>query len=194
MPSFSFSSLISYIFGFIWRVIGSITFWISTRSNKMSARNQHIYPRMSLSPPFSADVPDQQKVPGETLPRRNILCKDGLKAVPCPEVTTLFENLQYSVKRFGDKNAVGSRPLINVHKEQKKVKAIVDGEEKTVEKEWQYFELGGYSFLTFNQYNKLVLELGSGLRKLGLVKGSKVQLYGATRYGSQSKHTKWSME
>lgn len=155
----------------------------------MTARRQYIQPRMSLSPPFSVDVPGQQKVSGETIPRRNVNFKDGLLATPCPEVTTLYENLLYSVKRYGKKDALGSRPLIKIHKDKKKVQAIVDGEETTIEKEWQFFELGEYSFLTYNEYHKLVLELGSGLRKLGLAKGSKVQLFGATRYVSQSTET-----
>lgn len=61
------------------------------------------------------------------------------------------------------------------------MKKLVDGVEQEVEKKWTYFELTGYEYLSFVEFEKLVLQLGSGLRKLGLEKGNRVHLYATTR-------------
>ncbi len=39
-----------------------------------------------------------------------------------------------SVEKFGNAKAVGSRKLVRTHQETKKVKKIVDGEEREVDK------------------------------------------------------------
>jgi long-chain acyl-CoA synthetase len=50
-----------------------------------------------------------------------------------------------------------------------------------VDKQWTYFELSGYSYLTFKEYETLVLQMGAGLRKLGLVKDDRIHLFASTR-------------
>jgi long-chain acyl-CoA synthetase len=57
----------------------------------------------------------------------------------------------------------------------------VDGQETEVDKKWTYFEMSGYVYMSFIEYEKLALTCGSGLRSLGLVKDDKLHLYGATR-------------
>ena len=59
---------------------------------------------------------------------------------------------------------------------------MVEGKETEVEKEWSYFELSPYSFLSFLEFQQLVGTLGAGLKKMGLETGHKVHLYGATRF------------
>jgi len=137
-------------------------------------------PKMEKKGPFSMEVPGVEKVKGETLPRRNIKCKDGLMAQPDPSVKTVYDIIQYAVNKFGDAKCIGTRTLINTYKEKKMVKKIVDGKETEVEKEWSYFELSPYKYMSFIEFQKHVCTLGAGLKKIGLGKGDKLHLYGAT--------------
>jgi long-chain acyl-CoA synthetase len=147
----------------------------------MSKRDQHIQPRMVKKGPFTVEASGYEPVAGETIPRRHPAAKDGLILRPSEDVTTTYENFRRSARVFGNSRAVGTRKLIKLHTENKKVKKIVDGVETEVDKQWTYFEKSGYTYKSFLEYEKLCLELGCGLRKLGLEKDSRIHLYGATR-------------
>ncbi|EEU42375.1 uncharacterized protein NECHADRAFT_68906 [Fusarium vanettenii 77-13-4] len=137
--------------------------------------------RQVHKPPFTIESPGYEKVPGETIPRRSPKAKDGLIARPAEGVNTVFDIVQRSARVYPDRGGIGSRKLIELHEEVKTVKQKkVDGQTKEVEKKWQYFELSGYSFITFKEYETLVLQLGSGLRKLGLSPAQKLHFFGAT--------------
>lgn len=146
----------------------------------MSKRDINIQPRMVKKGPFSVEAPGYERVPGETIPRRHPAAKNGLILRPSEDVTTTFDNVRRSARLFGNSKAVGSRKLIKTHVENKKVKKVVDGTEQEVDKQWTYFEMSGYTYMTFLEYEKLCLQLGCGLRKLGLAKDGKIHLYGAT--------------
>ena len=149
----------------------------------MDYRNKQTFlPRMEKRPPFSFEVPNVEKLEGETLPRRNIRCKDGLITQPDPSVKTAYDIVTYSANKFGNAKCVGAREVISIHKEKKKVKKMVKGKETEVEKEWSYFELGPYKYLSFVEFQQLAGTLGAGLKKVGLETGDKVHLYGATRF------------
>lgn len=109
------------------------------------------------------------------------MAKDKLVTVPADEVTTVYENLKRSAAKFGNAKAMGWRKVIKTHTETKKVKKMVDGKEQEVDKNWIYYELSGYNYITFVEYEKLALSAGSGLRDLGLQKDDKIHLFGATR-------------
>jgi long-chain acyl-CoA synthetase len=47
-------------------------------------------------------------------------------------------------------------------------------------KEWEYFELGHYQYLTFVEFQDHISHLGAGLLQLGLCPNDKLHLYGAT--------------
>ena len=142
----------------------------------------YVYPKMTKKPPFSIEVSGYTKKDGETIPRRNPCAKDKLVTVPSDEVTTLYENLKRSAAKFGNAKAMGWRKLIKTHTETKKVKKMVDGKEQEVDKNWTYFELSGYNYITFVEYEAMALAAGAGFRNLGLQKDDKIHLYGATRY------------
>ncbi|PFH59779.1 hypothetical protein XA68_11887 [Ophiocordyceps unilateralis] len=131
-------------------------------------------------PPFTIDAPGYEKVPGETIPRRHPRAKDGLINYPADDVRTVFDIVQRSSRLYPNHHAVGSRKLIKLHRETKKISKNVDGQMKEVEKEWQLFELTNYAFLTFQEYEKLVIQLGAGLRKLGLTPDHKLHLFATT--------------
>ncbi|KAM5346790.1 hypothetical protein ACJ41O_009795 [Fusarium nematophilum] len=134
-------------------------------------------------PPFTVEAPGYTKVPGETIPRRHPKAKDGLISFPAPDARTVFEFVQRSARLYPNHTAVGSRKLIKMHKETKKIKKNVDGEVQEVEKEWSFFELTGFEYLTHKQYLERVLQIGSGLRKLGLTSEDKLHIFGTTSVG-----------
>jgi long-chain acyl-CoA synthetase len=149
----------------------------------MSTKTMTIYPRMIRKPPFSIDAPGYKHVEGETLPRRNPLAGDKLvTTLDKGTVKTVFDVLKRSSEKFGDAKAIGSRTLIKTHKETKKVKKMVDGKEEEVDKEWTYYELSGYKYMSFNEYETLWRQLGAGFRNLGLVKDDRVHIFAATRF------------
>lgn len=141
----------------------------------------HVQPQMSKKKPFSIDAPGYEKKSGETIPRINPLAKDGLLVTPSDEVKTIYDNLVRAATKFGNAKAIGSRKIIKTHVENKKVKKIVDGVETEVDKKWTFYELSGYTYISFIEYQKLALDIGAGLRGLGVSKENKMHLYGATR-------------
>lgn len=132
-------------------------------------------------PPYTIEAPGYQKVPGETIPRRHPRAKNGLLTRPSPDVGTVFDIVRRSARNYPNHQAVGSRKLVKLHKELKKVNKTVDGQVHQVDKEWQFFELTKYSFITYQEYETLVLQLASGLRKLGLTPDHKLELFATTR-------------
>ena len=107
--------------------------------------------------------------------------QDKLVTTPSADVRTIFDILKRSADKFGNAKAVGTRKLIKMHNETKKVKKVVDGQEQEVDKKWSYYELSGYSYISFIEYQTMALQIGAGLAKLGLTAGDRVHLFAATR-------------
>ncbi|QUC22918.1 uncharacterized protein UV8b_07159 [Ustilaginoidea virens] len=131
-------------------------------------------------PPYTIEAPGYEKVPGETIPRRHPRAKNGLLSRPADDVRNIFDIVRRSARAYPNHQALASRKLVKLHKETKKVKKNVGGEVQEVDKEWQFFELSSYSYITYKEYETLVLELGSGLRKLGLTPESKLHFFATT--------------
>lgn len=132
-------------------------------------------------PPYTIEAPGVEPVEGETIPRRHPKAKDGLVERPAPGVNTTFDLLKRSAEKYGNEPAVGSRKLIQVHKEKKKVPKVVDGQTTEVEKEWTYYELSDYTYITYREYLDQVLQVGAGLRKLGLKADERLHIFASTR-------------
>jgi long-chain acyl-CoA synthetase len=147
----------------------------------MSLRSKPLYPRMVRKPPFTVEVPDIEPVDGETIPRRNVRCPDKLQSQPEEGTSTVWDIVKRSASKFGDRRALGSRNLIKKHNRTTKVKKLVDGKLQEVDKNWTYFELSGYNYMSFKEYETFVTEIGAGLRKLGLVSYDRVHMFAATR-------------
>lgn len=143
-------------------------------------RGEVLQPKKSIRGPFSIESPGAPDIKGETKPRRHPLAKDGLITKPADNISTAYELMRVSVAKYGNAKCMGSRRLIRTHQETKKVKKIVDGKEQEVDKAWTYFELSPYEYVTFNDYEALALNIGSGLRKLGMNKGDRVHIFAAT--------------
>ncbi|KAF5026605.1 hypothetical protein F66182_1331 [Fusarium sp. NRRL 66182] len=144
--------------------------------------------RQVHKPPFTVEAPDYPKVAGETIPRRHVKYKDGLINSPAEGVHTVFDIIQRSARLYPDNHAVGYRKLVKLHKETKRYQKKVDGETREVEKDWQYSELTPFSFITYKDYEQLILKLGCGLRRLGLGQDKKLFLSGTTRQGACITH------
>ncbi|KAG8531666.1 uncharacterized protein KY384_003297 [Bacidia gigantensis] len=142
--------------------------------------NRTVYPRMMQSGPFTVEASGYSPVKGETIPRRHPKSKDKLIDSPSEDVKTIFDILKRSANAYGNAKALGSRKLIKTHIETKQIKKMIEGKEQMVDKKWTYFELSGYNFITFTEYEKLCMQIGAGLRESGLAKGDILHLFAAT--------------
>ena len=140
-----------------------------------------MYPRMMQNGPFTVEASGYEPVKGETIPRRHPRSKDRLTTSPSDDVRTIFDILTHSAKKYGNAKAIGSRKIIKTHTETKKIKKTIDGKTKEIDKDWSYFELSVYSFISFVEYEQLCLQVGCGLRKLGMVKDDRLHLFAASR-------------
>jgi len=124
---------------------------------------------------FQVNIPVGKAHPGETAPYRSYIVKDGAVSRPIGwKCNTLSEFLQECVDVNGkDVKCQGWRDLIDIHYEKKLVKKLIDGKVTEVEKEWMYYELSDYKYVTFGELQDIVLTLGRGLVKLGIVPGNK---------------------
>ncbi|KAI9720183.1 MAG: hypothetical protein M1812_003001 [Candelaria pacifica] len=146
----------------------------------MSPKEQVMYPKISKKGPFTVEASGYEPVEGETIPRRNPAAKDELINRPSPEIGTVFDILKRSADKFGNAKAVGQRKVIRTHDEIKKIKKTVDGQEREIDKKWTYFEMSEYSYISYVEYEKLALQVGAGLRKLGMQKSDRIELFAAT--------------
>ena len=146
----------------------------------MASKSAVFEPRMVKRPPFTVEVSGSPQVEGETIPRRNANYPEKLLSRPEESIATIFDIVKHGASKFGDQNAIGSRTLIKKHHETKKVKKMVNGEVQDVDKSWTYFELSGYKYLSFKEYEKQVLQLGAGFRKLGLEAPDRVHMFAST--------------
>ncbi|MCJ1434154.1 long-chain fatty acid-CoA ligase [Xylographa pallens] len=146
----------------------------------MAHPTQVLYPHMQGKGPFSIEANGYKKVDGETIPRVNLAAKNGLISKPSEDVSTIVDILKRSADKFGNAKALGWRDLVRTHQETKKVKKMIDGKSQEVEKKWTYFELSEYTYMSFVEYERMALQIGAGLRKIGMTAGDRVHLFAST--------------
>jgi long-chain acyl-CoA synthetase len=147
----------------------------------MSLLHEALYPQMTGRGPFTVEAAGAEKVEGETIPRRHPVAHEKLISRPSEDVKTIFDIIRRSADKFGNAKALGHRKVIKTHQETKMIKKTIDGKTQEVEKKWTYFELSGYNYMSFTEYERLVLQLGSGLRKIGMNKNEILHLFASTR-------------
>lgn len=118
--------------------------------------------------PVTVEVGPAQ--PGETAPRRNIGAKEGPWIYPDnnPEINTIYNLLKWSVKEYGDFDAMGTREIVDIHEETKTVSKKVDGKVVQVSKQWKFFQLSGYTYINYKELFQLVKNYSSGLLAIGV--------------------------
>lgn len=129
-------------------------------------------------------VPVGEAKPGETAPRRATQQKSAPLDRPADsKATTLPEYIRECVKRNPDRNCIAWRNLVEIHEETKKVTKIVDGEETSVDKLWQFYEYSPYQHSTFSEMLTNLEDISRGLVEIGLKpKENKLHMYGATSH------------
>lgn len=143
--------------------------------------SKKLYPVAVRKPPYSVQVPEEgERKPGHGIPRRLPTSVPNLPTSPDPSIKTIYDVVVYGANTHGDAECMGDRPLIKTHTDKKTLKKIVNGEEVEYEKQWVFYEMGKYKFISFNEYKKRVDVTGAGLRALGLNKGDLVHIYAAT--------------
>ncbi|KAF2119428.1 hypothetical protein BDV96DRAFT_610450 [Lophiotrema nucula] len=136
-----------------------------------------LQPRTVKRGPYTVEADGAPQVAGETIPRRHPSAKHKLLEEPEPGVATVYDILKRSARKFGKANALGSRKVLDTHVETKKIK---NGQGETVEKKWTYYELSDYSYISFLELESRALRAGAAMRKLGLEKNDRIEIYAAT--------------
>uniref|UniRef100_A0A6B2KZ22 AMP-dependent synthetase/ligase domain-containing protein n=1 Tax=Arcella intermedia TaxID=1963864 RepID=A0A6B2KZ22_9EUKA len=85
----------------------------------------------------------------------------------------LYDNFLNTQRGNPNKLCFGTRPLVQVVKEEKVVKGVT--------KTWEFLQLGPYQWITYKEALQRINNFGSGLVNLGLKKGENVALYSETR-------------
>lgn len=144
-------------------------------------KSWHPHPKIYKSPPYTVERPGIKANAGETAPRVNTRAKEGFINTPEEGIETIWDLVKRSASKFGNAKAVGYRKLVKQHEEVKKVKKQVDGKDQLVDKKWTYFELSGYHYWSFIEYEKTSIKVGAGLRKLGMKAQDRLHIFAATR-------------
>ncbi|KAF7589412.1 long-chain fatty acid-CoA ligase [Aspergillus hancockii] len=112
----------------------------------MSPSRSILYPQITKSPPFTVEIADFNPCPGDTIPRRSLSATDGLLIQAEEGVATTYDVFRRASRKFGSLRAAGTRRVIRTHQEETK---ITDRTGKRVNKKWTYYELSGYTYLSF---------------------------------------------
>jgi long-chain acyl-CoA synthetase len=132
---------------------------------------------------FTVEITHPAETPkGESPVRRNINSRHGLSETPHPAIRTIYDLAQFNARRWGDKPCFGTRKVIKVHHEKQVINKIVNGQTKSVEKAWMYWELGPFTFRSYEEAAQEGLDIGAGFVKLGLGKSDRVAIYADTSY------------
>lgn len=148
--------------------------------NRSDLKSMVPQPKSYKKGPFTVEASGYSKVDGETIPRRHPLAKDNLILKPSDDVNTVYDILRRSSGKFGNAKALGYRTLIKTHDEIKQITKVVDGKETTQDKKWTFFELSGYTYISFTEYEKLVHSVGAGFRALGMKAEDRVHIFAST--------------
>jgi long-chain acyl-CoA synthetase len=136
-----------------------------------------LQPQTIKKGPYTVPAHGALPVTGETLPRRHPSAQHKLLQRPEQGISTVFDILERSAQKFGNADALGSRRVLDTHVETKRTP---DGHGGTVEKEWTFYELSDYTYISFEELRKRALRVGVAMRMLGLRRGDRVEVYGAT--------------
>lgn len=117
---------------------------------------------------------------GESHVRRSTLAADEIINRPSPDINTLYDVLQSSAKRFGDKEALGFRNIVDIIEEEKEVVKVVNGQEQREMKKWKYFQLSEFQYVGYTKMSEICHDIGAGMAHLGLSKGNKLEIFAAT--------------
>lgn len=133
----------------------------------------------------------------ETAPRRNAkAAKQPITTAPGNTTHTVYDFVMENIEKFGDRNCMAHRDVIEIHEEEKTItKKSPKGEDQIQKKTWMYYELSPYKYESFKEVGKIINAFGRGLVHIGMKPNSddKLHIYGQTSHkwmksflGSQS--------
>jgi long-chain acyl-CoA synthetase len=128
---------------------------------------------------YTIEVGPEQPNCGRT--RRSTFASEGLTRVPNHNVHTLYDVLTYSAKKYPERKGFGFRKVDKMIDEEKVVTKFVNGEEVKEKKNWKYFQLSAYHYLTYKESSRLTHDVGAGLIQLGLKEKSKIEIFSPTK-------------
>ncbi|KAJ3367264.1 long-chain fatty acid-CoA ligase [Allomyces arbusculus] len=111
---------------------------------------------------------------------RHKCAKHGLIASPAESVKTVHDVLVYAANVYADNPCYGARKILRIHHEAKQVTKTVAGKQVTETKQWKYFELSPYRWISCKEALQQALAIGAGLAELGYNPGDKACLYAPT--------------
>ncbi|KAL7413055.1 long-chain-fatty-acid-CoA-ligase [Mrakia frigida] len=134
--------------------------------------------------------PKSPQPKGETRARRSYCVKE-LVTQPLPGIDTTYDVVQYAATTYPNRRAFGTRPVLDIVKETKTIAKMVGGQETTQEKEWSFFKLGAYEWITYKEFAEWTGWLATGLWELGLgrregAEDQFVNIFGATNVNWQA--------
>lgn len=112
--------------------------------------------------------------------RRVAITADRLITQPFEGIDVIPDVIAYAARTHGTREAVGWRTIVSIHEEAKEVKKVVGGKEITEKKNWKYFELSDYQYLSFVEVRERVTELARGLLHYGIQKNDVFNIYAQT--------------
>ncbi|KTW28065.1 hypothetical protein T552_01927 [Pneumocystis carinii B80] len=121
-----------------------------------------------------------EDIKGESRIRRSAFSMDELVARPSSDVNTVYDILTRSYKCYGSRKAFGFRRILQLHTKNKEVTKVIGGKEIKVQKDWMYYELSDFEYVTYEEFYEKVHNIGSGLRYMGLSKNDRISIYAAT--------------
>ncbi|KAI8388262.1 uncharacterized protein BYT42DRAFT_559504 [Radiomyces spectabilis] len=127
---------------------------------------------------FTVEIGPEQPNGGRV--RRSILAPEHLIRIPHKNVHTVYDVLQHSAKKYGDRRAFGYRTIEQVVEEEKEITKFVDGVETKQKKTWKYFQLSPYRYLTYKEASTQAHNIGAGFAYLGLKEKAKVEIFSST--------------
>ncbi|ORX86487.1 long-chain-fatty-acid-CoA ligase 1 [Basidiobolus meristosporus CBS 931.73] len=133
---------------------------------------------MASSKVYSLPVGEETETSG--IPHRYYKTTDALSNFPLPDVTTLYDVFQHSVRTYQNQESLGYRKVTKVISEEKLVKKNVGGEIQEELKTWNYFQLSHYNWYSYNDVNKISTSIAAGLLQIGLGPKTKLLIFAKT--------------
>ncbi|CED85600.1 Acyl-CoA synthetase [Phaffia rhodozyma] len=113
--------------------------------------------------------PDLTPSKGETKTRRSYCVKD-LVTQPLPGINTTLDVVNYAAQKSPNARGFGIRPVLDTITETKQITKMVDGQPHVESKDWKFFRLGEYQWITYLEFKQRINKIGTGLYELGLGK------------------------
>ncbi|KAI0341152.1 acetyl-CoA synthetase-like protein [Trametopsis cervina] len=137
---------------------------------------------MSHFKPLSDIIPVEvgEKVEGQTRARRAPNSKDKLVDQPFEGIDTVYDIVQYATRTHGTKDAMGYRDIVDTVEEEKEITKVVGGKEVKEKKTWKYFQLSDPKYISFNELQQAIDEVGLALIDLGITQEDILNIYAQT--------------